>query len=150
MKEKLIYFLRKSFPFLFVVGLWRLSNPIMNSAGILAIIPIFFCSFVKPINGFSLFSILMCIAIDYKFETVCFWTAMYCLLYAINGFQNIIDLTRIDYDGLPVFMFFIATCILIQFFTNFTFVNLLKGILLYVWICALYLPSVMLIKRIYK
>ena len=150
MKENIVHFLRKAFPFLFAVGLWRMSAPIMNPAGILAIIPIFYCSFVRPISGFSLFCVLMCIAIDYKFETVCFWVAMYCLLYAINGFQNIIDLTRMDFDGLYAFMVFFGLCILIQIFTNFTFINIIHGILLYAWVCALYMPTVMLIKRVYK
>ena len=72
MTTKLINFLRISFPFLLTVALWRLSGNFWNPAGILAIIPIFFCSFVRPVNWFGLFSVFMCFVIDYKFETVCF------------------------------------------------------------------------------
>ena len=106
MKEKLIKFLRISFPFLLTVGLWRLSVSFWNPAGILAIIPVFFCSFVRPIAWFPIFSILMCLVIDYNFETVCFWVAMYCLFYAVNSFQNIIDVTRMDMNGLFAFAVF--------------------------------------------
>jgi hypothetical protein len=150
MKNKIIFFLRIAFPFLLTVGLWRLSVPFWNPGGILALIPIFFCSFVKPVNWFPVFSILMCFVIDYKFETVCFWVAMYCLFYAINGFQNIIDLTRLDMDGIFAFSVFIGGAILIQVFSDFTLFNLFRGAWLFLVLCAMYLPTTALIKRIYK
>ena len=112
MTTKLINFLRISFPFLLTVALWRLSGNFWNPAGILAIIPIFFCSFVRPVNWFGLFSVFMCFVIDYKFETVCFWLAMYCLFYAINSFQNIIDITRIEANGFIAFFVFLTINVL--------------------------------------
>lgn len=148
MKTNLIHFLRISFPFLLTVALWRLSGNFWNPAGILAIIPIFFCSFVKPTDWFPLFSVFMCFVIDYKFETVCFWLAIYCLFYAINCFQNFIDMQRMEANGLPAFSVFFGITILIQVFTNFTFMTLLNGI--WIWILAfiLYIPITTLIKRV--
>ena len=149
MKEKLIKFLRISFPFLLTVGLWRLSVSFWNPAGILAIIPIFFCSFVRPIAWFPIFSILMCLVIDYNFETVCFWIAMYCLFYAVNSFQNIIDVTRMDMNGLFAFAVFFGIGILIQVITNFTFLTLIFGVWIVLFACLLYIPITNLIQRVH-
>ena len=148
MKKNLIEFLRISFPFLLTVGLWRLSISFWNPAGILAIIPIFFCSFVRPVSWFPIFSVLMCLVIDYKFETVCFWIAMYCLFYAINSFQNIIDITRMDMNGMPAFMVFLGFSIFIQMVTNFTFLTFISAIWLFLWSCLLYIPITNLIQRV--
>ena len=148
MKKFLIDFLRDSFPFLLTVALWRLSVSFWNPAGILAIIPIFFCSFVRPIAWFPIFSVLMCMVIDYKFETVCFWVAMYCLFYTINSFQNIIDITRMDMNGLFAFTIFFGIGILIQVITNFTFLTLIFGVWIVLFVCLLYIPTTNLIQRI--
>lgn len=148
MKEKIIEFLRAAFPFLLTIGLWRLSDPFWNPAGVLAIIPIFVCSFVRPVNWFPIFSILMCLVIDYKFETVCYWIAMYCLFFAINGFQSFIDLTRMDKYAIPVFMMFCGVVLLIQLIVNFTFANCVRAVWIFSWCSALYLPITMLIQRV--
>lgn len=148
MKEKIIEFLRAAFPFLLTIGLWRLSDPFWNPAGVLAIIPIFVCSFVRPVNWFPIFSILMCLVIDYKFETVCYWIAMYCLFFAINGFQSFIDLTRMDKYTILVFMIFCGVVLLIQLIVNFTFANCVRAVWIFSWCSALYLPITMLIQRV--
>ena len=148
MNVKIVDFLRRAFPFMITVGLWRLSDTFWNPAGILAIIPIFFCSFVRHVPGFTLFSMLMCFVIDYKFETVCFWLAMYCLFYAINGFQSLIDITRMDKNGIFAFMVFFGLAVIIQVFANLTFINLGRGIWMFAWTCALYIPTTVLIQRI--
>ncbi|MBQ8368031.1 MAG: hypothetical protein IJX43_03175 [Alphaproteobacteria bacterium] len=148
MKEKIIEFLRAAFPFLLTIGLWRLSDPFWNPAGVLAIIPIFVCSFVRPVNWFPIFSILMCLVIDYKFETVCYWIAMYCLFFAINGFQSFIDLTRMDKYAILMFMIFCGVVLLIQLIVNFTFANCVRAVWIFSWCSALYLPITMLIQRV--
>lgn len=148
MKENIISCLKKSFPFLLTIGLWRLSAPFWNPAGILAVIPIFYCSFVKPVPWFYLFSFFMCFAIDYKFETVCFWMAMYCLFYTINSFQNIIDIQRMDKNAIFAFVVFFAVCILLQIFSNLSFVNIINGIWIFSWTTMMYIPITVLIKRI--
>lgn len=148
MKKNIIDFLRVSFPFLLTIGLWRLSVPFWNPGGIMAIIPIFFCSFVLPMRWFGFFSILMCLCLDYNFETVCFWVAIYCLFYAINGFQSFIDLTRMDKNGLPAFMVLMGVAILFQVLSTLSFMGFLRGIWMFVWICAMYMPITLLIQRI--
>ena len=150
MNDKIIMFLRTIFPFLLTIGLWRLIHPIWNPGGILAIIPIFFCTFIRPRDYFLIFSIIMCICLDYSFETVCFWVAIYCFFFAVNGFQNILDLTRMDFDGIAAFMFFLGITILIQIFTNFTWLNIANGIWIFILVTAWYRPCVWLIKKVQK
>lgn len=150
MKSKIINFLQISFPFLITVALWRLSGRFWNPAGVLAIIPIFFCSFVQPVRWFTIFSILMCLCLDYNFETVCFWIAMYCLFSALNGFQTLVDLTRLDKDAIAAFMVFFGCAVLVQVLMNFTFLNLLWGVWIFFWTTLLYIPITTLIKKVHK
>ncbi len=150
MKRSIINFLRKSFPFLLTVGLWRLSDPFWNPAGILAIIPVFFCSFIKPVKFFGIFSALICLIIDYKFQTVCFWLAMYCLFYAVNGFQKMIDVTHSQKDGLLVFMSFFSFCMLLHTVIHFSWMNLLYCMWIIVWCSLIYIPTVISIKKVCK
>lgn len=149
MKRKIIKILRKSFPFIAVIILWRLSVSFWNPAGILAMIPIFFCSFVYPIPCFAPFSIIFCFLIDYRFDTPFYWTIMYCLFYSINGFQNLIDLTRLDKNAIKIFMMFFGTSITILFLFNFNIHNMFNMFWLFAWIATLYIPITMLIKKVY-
>jgi len=148
MKQNVINFLRHAFPFFLTVGLWRLSVNVWNPAGILAIIPIFFCTFVRPVDWFVIFSVLMCLVIDYNFETVCFWVAMYCLFYSVNAFQNFIDISRMDNNGIFAFMIFFGLAILILTISNFTFVNVINGMWIFAWTCVMYVPITQIIKKV--
>ncbi len=148
MKRKIIDFLRVCFPFLLTIGLWHASVPFWNPAGILALIPMFFCVFIRPTDWFLIFSVFMCVALDYKFETVCFWLAIFCLFYAINSFQNIIDVSRLDLNGIGAFFCFLGLGIFIQTACVFSVVNLFRGIWIVLWACALYIPITKLIQRI--
>lgn len=150
MKEKLVVFLHKATPWLSVLILWRLSISFWNPAGILALIPIFYYSFVKPIHWFALFSVIFCFLIDYKFETLVFWTSLYCLFYAINGFQTFVDLTKIDKNAWHIFIIFISFGLFGLLITNFTFYNLLQTIWLLLWLGMLYIPITQLTKRVTK
>ena len=76
-----------------------------------------------------------------------FWIAIYCLFYAINGFQSIVDITRMDKNGLPAFMVFFGIAILIQVFSNLSFTSLGRGIWMFVFVCAMYMPITLLIQR---
>lgn len=149
MKQNIINFLRVAFPFLLTIGLWRLSHPFWNPGGVLAIIPIFFCSFVRPVHWFTPFSMLMCVIIDYNFETVCFWLALYCFFCAVMGFQNTIDIARMDKDAVFAFMVFIGTAIVIQVIVNPTFTNLWRGVWMFAWLTTLYVPTTEIIKRVH-
>ncbi len=148
MKYKIIHFLRVLTPWLAVLVLWRLSNPLWNPAGILAIIPIFYCSFVKPVPWFVPYAILFCFLIDYKFETLAFWTALYCLFYAINGFQTFTDITKTDKNSVHIFAIFISIGMIVLLFMNFSFINIIRAIWIILWVCALYIPISEIIKRV--
>lgn len=148
MKYKIIHFLRVLAPWLAVLVLWRLSNPLWNPAGILAIIPIFYCSFVKPLPWFVPYAILFCFLIDYKFETLAFWTALYCLFYAINGFQTFTDITKTDKNSVHIFAIFISIGMIVLLFMNFSFINIIRAIWIILWVCALYIPISEIIKRV--
>ena len=148
MKYKIIHFLRVLTPWLAVLILWRLSNPLWNPAGILAIIPIFYCSFVKPVPWFVPYAILFCFLIDYKFETLAFWTALYCLFYAINGFQTFTDITKTDKNSIHIFAIFISIGMIVLLFMNLSFINKIRAIWIILWVCALYIPISEIIKRV--
>ena len=150
MKEKIIKFLHVSAPWMSVVILWRLSVSFWNPAGILALIPIFYYSFVKPIHWFAPFAVIFCFLIDYKFETLVFWTSLYCLFYAINGFQTFFDLTKIDKNALHVFILFVFIGLVVLLVSNFTFYAFFQTIWLLFWMGILYLPITQLIKRVTK
>ena len=150
MKNKIINFLYKATPWLSVLILWRLSISFWNPAGILAIISIFYCSFVRPVPWFAPFALLFCFLIDYKFGTLVFWTSLYCFFYAINGFQTFFDVTKIDKNAIHVFMIFLFVGLIILLIPNITFYGLLKTIWLFLWITALYIPITELLKRVTK
>lgn len=148
MKYKIIHFLRVLTPWLAVLVLWRLSNPLWNPAGILAIIPIFYCSFVRPVPWFIPYAILFCFLIDYKFETLAFWTALYCIFYAINGFQTFTDLTKTDKNSIHIFVIFISIAMMILLVMNFSFMNIIRAIWIILWVSLLYIPISEIIKRV--
>lgn len=150
MNSKIVHFLRAAAPWLAVVILWRLSNSFWNPAGILALVPIFYCSFVKPVPYFTPFAILFCFLIDYKFETLVFWTMLYCLFYAINGFQTFFDLTKIDKNAIHVFLLFFSVGIIVLLLGHFSFINLLETLWIIIWTGLLYLPITQIIKKAHK
>ncbi len=145
MNRDIVIFLRRAFPFLLTVGLWRLAMPIWNPGGMLAIIPIFYCSFVRPIDWFPMLSVIFCFLIDYNAGTLFFWTALYCLVYAINGFQNYVDVVRAPHRGIWLFTAYVAIGILVLFFRHMSFATLARALWLIIWLCALYTPITVLI-----
>ncbi|MCR5194585.1 MAG: hypothetical protein K6B71_03635 [Alphaproteobacteria bacterium] len=150
MKRDIINFLIKCFPFLLTILLLRLSAPWFNPAGILAIIPVFYCSFIRPVPYFTFFAILICFLIDYKFGTVFTWTIFYCLYYAVANIQTFIDLTHTDKHGFYAFMIFIGVIILTILLAGLTFLNFLMSGLLFLYVCAMYIPITMIINKVVK
>lgn len=140
MKRQIINFLRAAFPFLLTIGLWRISVPFWNPGGVLALVPVFYCSFVRPTPWFAPVAVLACFLVDYSFDTRLFWTAAYCLFYAINGFQTAVDLTRMDRRGITAFMTFFGIAVLILGAMHINFTNILRGVWLFAWVTALYIP----------
>ena len=139
---KFVYFFKQIWPFLITLVLWRLSVYFWNPGGILALIPIFYYTFVKHIHIFTIFGLLFCFLIDYRCNLPLFWTSWYCLFYAINGFQNYTDIPHSDKKGLYVFMFFVGIGILILTFSGLTWKNLINNIWLFVWLSVLYTPII--------
>ncbi len=140
--------LNLAFPFLVTLFLWRVALPFWNPAGVLAIIPIFYYSFIRPVPWFAPFAFLICLLIDYVGGTVLFWTFAWCLAYTVNGLQTVVDLTRDDFGGLFIFGGFFSVCILILTIINFTWVNLGVSLWLVIWASVMYVLFVNLAKRV--
>ena len=143
-------FLRKSFPFFITLFLWYLSISFWNPAGILALIPIFYYTFVKHTEGFSLYAFLFCFLIDYRCDLTLLWSFLFCLFYAIDGFQKFFDLSHMDNNAVNIFMFFISIGIFVLTLSNFTWLNLVHNIWLMLWVWVLYTPITALDKWINK
>ena len=137
---KTIFILKKLSPFIMTLFLWRLSVYFWNPAGILALIPIFYYTFVRPIHGFAFFGFLFCFLIDYRCNLPLFWTCLYCLLYAIDGFQNYLDMQHTDNNALYIFMSFIGLGFLLLIFSRLTWGNLVNNLWLFLWLSILYTP----------
>jgi hypothetical protein len=120
--------------------LWRLSIYFWNPAGILALIPIFYYSFVRPINYFSLFGVIFCFLIDYRCGAPLLWTSIFCLFYAVIGFQNYVDMQHTNNNASYIFMLFIGIGILLLIFSGLTWVNLVNNVWLFIWLNVLYTP----------
>lgn len=147
MKTDILKFLRHATPFLLVIALWRLAVPIWNPAGVLALIPIFYCSFVRPTSWFPLISVIFCFLIDYNSNTTLFWTALYCFAYAVNGFQGYIDLTRTSDRAFVPFVVFFGIGVLLLLCSHIGWSNLGRGIWIFVWVSTLYTPITAVIER---
>jgi hypothetical protein len=146
MMEKLMPFLRKIFPFLTVIFLWRMAIPFWNPGGILALIPIFFCTFIRPTPWFMPFGLIFCFLIDYNLDTLCYWTVIYLLCYAINGFQIFVDLQDLDYNAVDVFMIFVGVGIILSEILHLNWTTFGRMIWTFAWLVTLYLPITNLIK----
>ena len=148
MTSSLISLLRKMLPFIVTIVLWRAGTTFWNPAGILAIIPIFYCSFVRPTDWFAPFAIFMCFVIDYSADTRLYWTALYLLVYAISRIQTYIDLTNLDQDSHKAFMLFFGVATGILVFLHPTGMNILRGLWLFAWASTLYVPITEILKRV--
>ena len=145
MKNDVINFLRKIFPFLTVVFLWRLSMPFWNPGGISVLIPIFFCTFIRPTPWFMPFGLLFCFLLDYNMGSLCYWTAIYCLCYALNGFQSFIDFKNRDFNSIDMFMIYIGIGLFVLEIAHLNWTVLGRTVWTFIWLTALYLPITKLI-----
>ena len=137
---KVIPFLKQIMPFLMTLFLWRLSVYFWNPAGILCLIPIFYYTFVRPIDWFAIFGLIFCFLIDYRCNLPLFWTSIFCLFYVINGFQNYLDMQHTDNNALYMFMLFIGIGIFLLIFYGFSWTNLINNLWLFIWLSILYIP----------
>ncbi|MBO4626306.1 MAG: hypothetical protein J5679_03500 [Alphaproteobacteria bacterium] len=150
MKRSVINFLRKAFPFLTVIFLWRLNIPFWNPGGILVLIPVFYCTFIRPINWFMPFGLLFCFLLDYNLGAICYWTSIYLLCYALNGFQNFIDFTHRDFNSIDVFMLYIAIGLFFFEFAHINWTTFGRMVWTFVWLSTLYTPITQLINRVHN
>ena len=134
------YYLKKTLPFLITLFLWRAYVYFWNPAGILALIPIFYWTFVRPVKGFAIFGLIFCFLIDYRCNLPLFWTCIFCLFYAIDGFQSYIDVKNMDNNAIYGFMSFIGIGILLLIFSNLNWNNFINNLWLFVWLNVLYIP----------
>ena len=148
MIQNIVPFLRRAFPFIVTIVLWRLALPIWNPAGVLALVPIFYCTFVRPVPWFAPFGVLFCFLLDYKFGVPFVWTALWCVFYAVNGFQTVIDLQRMAFYALYAFMIFLGIGMLILVVPGLSFPALWRAVVAFLWVVAMYVPIVALIKRV--
>ena len=149
MKTKTINFLRAAFPFAVTLFLWRGALPWINPGGLLCLVPIFFYTFIRPVPWFAPFAFLMCFLLDYRGDTILYWTAVWCLMYAANGFQTFIDLKQSELMGAKVFCIFFGLSVLILSLPHMvSFWVIVRVIWTVLWVCALYLPMVKLMERV--
>ncbi|MBR1380512.1 MAG: hypothetical protein IJ560_02900 [Alphaproteobacteria bacterium] len=140
MNGKIVEVLRVLFPFALTLFLWRMEHPFWNPGGFLAIIPIFYCSFILRIAWFPAFSVIMCFLLDYNFSSHFFWTGLYCLVYAANGFQDLIDITRLERNAIGAFMVFLFAALFIPAIINISWNVVLRTIWCYVFATLVYFP----------
>jgi len=150
MKQNIIHFLRAAFPFLSVIFLWRLNIPFWNPSGFLAIIPIFYCTFIRPISWFMPFGLLFCFLLDYNLGALCYWTAMYCLCYALNGFQSFIDFQHRDFNSIDMFMIYIGFGLAGFILAHLNWTTFGRAIWMFIWTTILYIPITNLIHRVHN
>ena len=149
MKENVINFLRAIFPFLSVIFLWRLAIPFWNPGGILAIIPIFYCTFIRPVSWFMPFGLLFCFLLDYNMGSLCYWTVIYCLCYALNGFQSFIDFEHRDFNSIDIFVLYIGLGLVFFEITHLNWTTFCRTVWVFVWTTILYLPITQLINGVH-
>ena len=137
---RIIPFIKQITPFLITLVLWRLSIYFWNPAGILALIPVFYYTFVRPIHGVALFGIIFCFLIDYRCNSPLLWTSMFCLFYAATGFQNYIDIQHMDNNAQFGFMLFSGIGALLLIFSGLNWINFVNNIWLFTWMNVLYIP----------
>jgi len=131
--------LKQIAPFLITLILWRLSTPFWNPAGILALVAIFYYTFVRQIHYFNLFGVIICFLIDYLSATPLLWTSIFCLFYAVNGFQNVINIPNTEKNALYIFMTFIGLGIVLLTLTHLNWIMLLNNLWLFLLLSITYI-----------
>lgn len=145
---RLIKFLRGAAPFAITLFLWRLGAAWLNPGGMLALIPIFFCTFIRPVPWFAPFGAAMCFLVDYNCNTILYWTSVFCACYAANGIQSVVDLTQARARGAVSFavLFGLSVIILGAGHVN-SITGALTGLWTIAWVCAMYIPITAIIER---
>ena len=91
------------------------------------------------------FGLVFCFLLDYNMGSLCYWTALYCLCYALNGFQSFIDFEHRDLNSLDMFMVYIGIGIIVSEITHLNWTTFGRMLWAFIWVVALYLPITRLI-----
>jgi hypothetical protein len=111
---------------------------------------VFYYTFVKNTDGFGIYALIFCFLIDYRCDLTLLWSFLFCLFYAINGFQKFFDLSNMDNNAVNIFMIFLGIGIFVLTLSNFTWLNLIHNIWLVFWCWVLYTPITALDKWVNK
>ncbi|MCL2749185.1 MAG: hypothetical protein FWE50_03890 [Alphaproteobacteria bacterium] len=139
-------------PFIATVFLWRLSFPVLNPSGILALVPIFYYSFIRARGGFLPMALIGCFLIDHNFDTMLFWTMLFCAFYAAAGLQSHINLATQKWRGIFFFMIFIGCGLLLlgiwTIFVTWSMMPILQSVGMFITTTVMYIPLTYLLKRV--
>jgi len=118
--KDLKFILSAIFPFAVTILLWRLSVPFWNPMGVLAIVPIFYYSFVKSRPEFLPMAIIGCFLMDHNFGTFLFWVIFFCATYSANYLQTSTRPFVETANGQFAFMGFVGAALLLLGLSAFT------------------------------
>ena len=96
------------------------------------------------------FGLLFCFLIDYNLGSPCYWTAIYCLCYALNGFQSFVDFEHRDFNSIDIFMIYIGIGMFVFEIAHLNWTTFGRMIWVYVWLSILYLPITKLINGVHN
>jgi hypothetical protein len=134
------------FPYVLTLGLWYLTSPILNPFGILAMIPVFYCTFCAKIRGFFPFGFLICFLLDFNAGTMFLFCSAFLLFYAANSAFGITDAGF----GMRPFAIFAALLSSLLFFHEIYdsrfWVITVWLVLIYCWLCMMYMPLAVLLR----
>ena len=125
------------FPYIFVIILWYFDF-FWNPNGFLSLIPIFYFSFIKPVDFYFLFSIFFLLVLDYCTDSLLFFTFYYCVIFSINYFQSFIDIKNQKKASHILFLIFVSIPIIILTISNNSS-NIFNSVIFIIWIYILYI-----------
>lgn len=136
------------FPYISVIILWYFDF-FWNPNGFLSLIPIFYFSFIKPVDFYFLFSIFFLLVLDYCTDSLLFFTFYYCVIFSINYFQSFIDITNQKKASHILFLIFISIPIIILTISN-NCLNIFNSVIFIIWIYFLYIMFTKLLEYLKK
>jgi len=130
-------FLISIFPFAITLLLWRMSSHIFNPGGILALVPIFYYSIISVRPNFLPAALIGCFLVDYNFDTMLFWTTLFCTVYAINGFVVALKPSIQRGGGFAAFAGFVGVGLFMLGFRAFVLTWSVAAIFQMIWMFGL-------------
>lgn len=147
----ILNFFRRIFPFLITFVLFESPSSRFNPFGFLAIIPLFFYLFSKPIKYWIFFAFFIGFLLDYNAGTSFLFCSLFLIMFTLN---NVFGLMESDggfnSGNFSIFMgvFLLSFFVFMLINTGVVWIWLINIIWLYLWTFALYIPFVALFKLI--